>query len=158
MRELINFHSKRRIVAVGLAVLAIWPLVHIGVVRLTGISPWRGFGWGMYTQPVFDVRVGVKALEAGPGAPAPVAEDARVVVEEIKGYIKRFQALGPNARPDRAAQAVARAYPHLKRFAITAEQNALDRESARITEGCLGRFTYRRDAAGRAEFVSAERR
>jgi len=146
--------TKQRIVKVGLAILAVWPLIHIGVVHKTGISPWRGFGWGMYTQPVLDVRVGLRSLEADPSSkPSPTPAAKAALLEEMKAYIKHYQALGANAKPGRIARAVLIAYPHFRSFEINTSQYALDTKTALIVEDRSDRFTYRRSTNGDAELV-----
>jgi len=90
-----EYRTKQRVVKVGLVILAIWPLIHIGVVHSTGLSPWRGFGWAMYTVPVLKVDVGVRHLEGDVGQPTRKGTDR--VVQSLKRYVKRYQALGANA-------------------------------------------------------------
>ena len=149
-----KLQTKQRIVKVSLAILAIWPLVHIGVVHKTGISPWRGFGWGMYTEPVLDVQVGLRPLEADPGGKTPPTPEAKAaLIEEMKAYVKRYQALGANAEPDRIASAVRIAYPHLKSFEVHAKQYAIDTKTALVVEDRSDRFTYLRSEDGDAELV-----
>jgi len=46
---------KSRIVHLGLALVAVWPLVHMTLVRRFDVSPWKLAGWGMYATPRFDL-------------------------------------------------------------------------------------------------------
>ena len=137
-----RYQTKQRIIKAGLVALALWPLLHILVVRSTGISPWRGFGWGMYTVPVLEVDLAVNPLE---GVYAESTEEGQAtVIEEMKRYIRAYQALGSNARPDDIAESVFAAYPGLQLIEIEVIQHALDRKTARIVEDRHNQFRYRR--------------
>ena len=154
MKQMMRFRTKQRIVKISLAILAVWPLIHIGVVHKTGISPWRGFGWGMYTEPVLDVQVELRPLEADASSkPSPTQAEQAALLGEMKNYIKRYQALGANAKPGRIANAVLSTYPHFRSFEINAFQYALDNKTALIVEDRSDRFTYRRSPNGDAELV-----
>jgi len=50
-----TIRRKARVVHATLAVLAVWPMVHIGLVWRYDVSPWKLAGWGMYTTPRFDM-------------------------------------------------------------------------------------------------------
>jgi len=43
--------AKQRAVALLVAALALWPLVHFALTRAYGIDPWKYFGWAMYATP-----------------------------------------------------------------------------------------------------------
>jgi hypothetical protein len=42
---------RRRIIQSLFALVLIWPPLHAVTAELTGFSPWRLFGWGMYSTP-----------------------------------------------------------------------------------------------------------
>jgi hypothetical protein len=138
-----TFRTKKRIVQGTLLVLLVWPLLHIIVVRSTGISPWRGFGWGMYTVPVLPVQVGVSPLE---GTTEQAKQGQEEMVQAIKMYLKRYQALGGLAKPDAVAHSVFEAYPGLKLIEINVTQHKLDHSTARVVEDRADKFRYRRGA------------
>jgi hypothetical protein len=138
-----KFHAKRRLVKLSLVVLAVWPLLHIALVRSTGISPWRGFGWAMYTVPVLAVEVGFRPLEGQPGETTRGGKEA--AVRALKRYLKHYQALGGYASADHLARTVFAAYPGYERIEISVKQHALDRKTARIVEHRNERLRYRRD-------------
>ncbi len=60
-----SIHAKTRVVVTGLCVLAVWPLMHAVVVRVTGLSPWEGFGWAMYCVPPRVINTIFIALDDG---------------------------------------------------------------------------------------------
>ena len=136
-----SFRTKQRIVKAILVVLALWPLIHLVVVHSTGLSPWRGFGWGMYTVPVLNVDVRIRHIEGHSGQPAP---ESRAATERAaQGYLKRYQALGAHAKPDQLAKTVFATYPGFKVIEIVIKQNTLDRETAHIVEYRSDQFRYR---------------
>ena len=49
-RRFMNSLRKKLAFALTLCVLA-WPPIHLVIAKVTGISTWRLFGWGMYATP-----------------------------------------------------------------------------------------------------------
>lgn len=45
--------TKSRLVHAALALLLVWPAVHLGLVARYDLSPWKLAGWGMYSAPRF---------------------------------------------------------------------------------------------------------
>ena len=59
---------KKRVVFVAIVILALWPIVHHGVVATYDINPWLFFGLSMYTRP--RPFIDIVAMQAAyPGQP-----------------------------------------------------------------------------------------
>ncbi len=59
---------KKRVVFVAIVILALWPIVHHGIVATYDINPWLYFGLSMYTRP--RPFIDIVAMEAAyPGQP-----------------------------------------------------------------------------------------
>lgn len=46
-----TFAAKQRLVGIFLSGMALWPLLHLGLVQRYDLSRWKLAGWGMYTEP-----------------------------------------------------------------------------------------------------------
>ena len=107
-----NIRQKTRIVHAGLVVLALWPIVHLGLAWRYDISPWKMAGWGMYSTPRF-AMIGMELYGSDRAsgrwqiltAPSP----------ELRGvasaFLERHRWLRRLASEDDLVAAVGRAYP-----------------------------------------------
>jgi hypothetical protein len=124
---------KLRVLYAGLLVLALWPLVQIGLVLRFDVSPWKLAGWGMYAEPRFglvgmEIYGRVSANEAydqlsSPGAPLRSA---------AADYLERYKWLRRLAPPDPLAARVFEAYPQWNELRIVVSRPNLNRETAMI--------------------------
>ena len=48
-----RLETKARVVHAALALLTLWPAVHLALVARYDLSPWKLAGWGMYSTPRF---------------------------------------------------------------------------------------------------------
>ena len=53
---------KRVLLQAGLVAFALWPAVHIGLVKGYDLNPWKLAGWGMYSAPQIPCHVRVSAF------------------------------------------------------------------------------------------------
>ena len=123
--------TKRKIVRIGLVAVAVWPLIHPAVIRMTGISPWKLFGWAMYTVPARQVGIRVISLESG--QPLPVGTPRLQTPEFLAAqndFLDRRRALGRWQRPDRLALVLLDMFPDEPDVEIVVEQAVVDRSSA----------------------------
>ena len=104
-----------------LTLVAIWPLAHRAWVHTSGISPWKFFGWAMYTTPRFNAQFDFRALEAddtpGPRIQFPIRRpDARLA---MRAY--RIEELAWARQTDTSglARAIFAAYPSVDRLELT---------------------------------------
>lgn len=87
--------AKRRIVHGALLLLALWPLVHLGLAWRWDLSSWKLGGWGMYATPRFGL-VGMEAYGRATrdGAwqqvtsPSPAARDAATAFLEQHRWLR----------------------------------------------------------------------
>ena len=134
-----SFAVKRRVVRGLLLFLAVWPLVHRGLVEVYDISPWRLFGWAMYCRPILSVNVGlVPEDQAGPMETVLPAALER----ETRRFTERRLALGRLADPAPLASAALAQLPRARSVIVVIQHNRLDPWSDTI----LGRREYFRFA------------
>lgn len=135
---------KRRLALALLAALALWPLLHRGLVARYDLNPWKLAGFAMYTTPTPPVLV-VVLHDAG-GRLAPL--DERGLPEATRRALDRFRserhALGRLRRPDDLARALFRARPDLPALVVLVQRMRLDPATARMTS-TRERFVYTRD-------------
>jgi len=107
-----TIRRKARLVHAALAVLAAWPIVHIGLVWRYDVSPWKLAGWGMYTTPRFDM-VGMEAYgrDAATGAWQRVTAPSPAVNATANAFLERHRWLRRLASADALAAAVKAAHP-----------------------------------------------
>ena len=60
---------KRTFVLALLIAFTLWPAVHLTLVRVYGVNPWKLGGWGMYAVPQLQPSVRVFGLTASSQAP-----------------------------------------------------------------------------------------
>ncbi len=141
-----SIHAKTRVVMTGLCVLAVWPLMHAVVVRVTGLSPWEGFGWAMYSVPPRLIDVQVRLLGDGaPLRPAETRPQALTLLSARSDFIERRRALGKRAQPDRLARAVLEVFPKIDAIEIVVEQAGVERSSGMVVLERTDRYEYRRE-------------
>jgi len=120
--------TKTRIVHAALLALALWPLVHLGLVWRYDLSPWKLAGWGMYATPRFGL-IGMEVFGRASGrepwqqltVPAPeVRAEAGAFLEQhrwLRGLASssRLEGVVRAQRPDWTELRVAVSYPVLDR-------------------------------------------
>ena len=77
--------------------------------------------------------------------PLELMQGGDTTEQATKQYMKRYQALGKNAKPDQVADSVFSAYPSFRLIEVNVRQNVLDRKTAHIVEGRQDQFRYRRN-------------
>ena len=136
---------KRHTVVGLLAVLAVWPIVHRGLVARYEISPWKLYGWAMYCDVVSSVmRVRVMEIDgrrilykAGPNLPPYVRREWN----RFQDFRRVFGLLH---EPDALGAALLRALPNALRVEIQVVRTQLDPESSLIKGGATVRYSYSR--------------
>lgn len=135
--------TKRRLVAVFLALFAVWPLVHRGLVARYHITPWRLFGWAMYCTPKLPARVDVYALRGGARERLdPNSIERRNLRHAVFAFARRRGVWGELEPPDRLARFVLRTEPDLDAVEIELEEQYLDAATSHIA---ARRSTHRFD-------------
>ncbi len=131
---------KRTALAIMVAVLAVWPLVHHALVLGVGISPWHLFGWSMYCEPRSPVRVELYDVRGTPILTNRLPPAANAAMTK---YGERRRALGRALPPDGLAADIFRGVPWLKRFQIAVI--SFDFRAEGHFERRVDRYTYAAD-------------
>jgi len=134
---------KQRVVLGGLLAFTLWPVVHIALVKVYDVNPWKLAGWGMYSAPqlqphmrVFGLTpddVGVYELSTAPAEVVPVLDD----------FLERRRVLRNLVRPDDVAGALLDAYSAIDGVRLVVVQPTLNRRTGMI-EGVETAYDYSR--------------
>ena len=128
-----SLRLKRWLAGGLLAVAAIWPLVHFGLVRGLEVSPWKLGGFAMYSEPVPPVLVVI--LEPGEQALVPV--DPRSLPPPAARALLEFQkdrhALGALVEPEALGRAVLAARPDLPAVVIALQRLRLGPDARMVS-------------------------
>ena len=139
--------TKRRVLVALVVALGLWPLLHIGVVRVFDLNPWNWYGWAMYTQPNGHVEATARSFagEQFTGAGLPAARRDEVQRAFFAWSVRRLTVDPPP--PDAFARALLAAQPGWEGVEIEVRRIGLERSSATVQ--VLHRATYRypRDGA-----------
>ncbi len=142
-----TIETKRRIVWLGLVVLALWPPLHHAIFRRFDLSPWKGFGWAMYCVPPRVINTIPVSLDDGaPVSTARLDDPDRRALYDAAGEFGRWRAeFGTLVKPDDLAEAILELYPKLQGVEIAVERVAVDRASATFVAEPMDRYQYRRE-------------
>jgi hypothetical protein len=103
----LSLPRKKRLVLVLLALVALWPLVHRGLVARYGLNPWKFFGFAMYCvpslAPQFRVEVDYGERVEPLDLTAPHFARARF---EVAAFVQQRAVWGRLATPERVAEAL----------------------------------------------------
>lgn len=127
-----KLETKKRLVRDLLVIAAIWPLAQFALTKAFDVSPWKLFGWAMYTGPQFATEAKVLEIRAS----TLIEIEREKLTPEIQGELVKFEhrriALGRLARPNRIGEMALEAYPNLNGVMVLAFRRHLNRETARI--------------------------
>ncbi len=127
---------KRAIVHGWLIGFALWPAVHIGLVKRWDVNPWKLMGWGMYAAPQMPAELRITGVRS---------DGTTVSLTDVDTYA--FQrarlGLGDLARPERLARAILDRDAALDGVTIEVDQPKVSRRTG-IIEVRTTRYTYRR--------------
>jgi hypothetical protein len=134
---------KRTIVHGWLIGFALWPAVHIGLVKRWDVNPWKLMGWGMYAAPQMPAELRITgSLPDGSGF-ALADELTEELAAEQYDFLRTRLGLGDLARPERLARAILDRNAALDGVTIEVDQPKLSRRTG-IIEVRTTRYTYRR--------------
>jgi len=137
---------KRNAVRTALIAFAVWPLLHIGLIRAYDLNPWKFAGWGMYAAP--QLVCGVRILGIAPdGTDYELRSIAEPIEPALAEFRRRRNGLRGLATPDALGDAVLRHYSAIAAVRIVVVQPVLDPPSGMIHE-VETRYEYRRRRAG----------
>jgi len=125
---------KSRIVHLGLALVAVWPLVHMTLVRRFDVSPWKLAGWGMYATPRFDLLgMEIYGHVAATGDAEQLTTPSGPERDAGATYLERYRWLRALADDRDLTDVVLMAHPAWDRVTIVVFRPELDRDSGHIT-------------------------
>jgi hypothetical protein len=122
-----RFETKQRIVRTVVWALALWPLLHFGVVRVFDLNPWKFLGFAMYAVPVAQMRVNLVSLRDGQAIPFKRDEVSEELMRAAFRYSELRLDLGKLAKPDRIAKGLLEENPELDGVRIEVGRSYIDR-------------------------------
>ena len=102
-----------------LALVAAWPVAHYAWVQTQGVSPWKFFGWAMYTVPRFQASFEFRSLDGGPEGILRYPARSPAGRQAIQQYRQDELAWLRQTDPTEMARAVFAAYPRVRRLELT---------------------------------------
>lgn len=125
------------------ALVAVWPLVHRGLVAWLDLNPWKLGGFAMYTTASPPLAIDVFGLAAGRVLVLDAASLPTQARIEHERFARARHALGELARPDELAAILLQARPELSQVAVLIRHFSLDPATARMVERRT-QYTYDR--------------
>ncbi len=127
--------ARGRAIAVyaGLALLTIWPAVHLGLVRRYELSAWKLAGWGMYAEPRFGM-LGMEVYGRGDAGAAleQLTAPSAEVAEAATVFLERHRWLRRLAQPNALVAAVRRARPQWREVQVVVFRPVLNRQTGMV--------------------------
>lgn len=133
--------GRARFIVLVVVFVAVWPLVHRGLVSAYDVNPWKLGGFAMYTTATPPVLV--VAFE--PRGEGGIPLDRRRFPAHVEQSLQRFEArrhvLGNLARPDELAAQLLHSRPDLDRVVVLVQRMVLAPSTARMSARTM-HYTY----------------
>ena len=143
-----KLETKKRIVLVWLMIMAVWPLVHRGLVVTYDISPWRFFGWAMYCVPKLDMRLDINHIHDGQPRELEFAGDFhKEVRHETRRYLNKRRIWGDFHFPDVLAYKIFEQRPEVQILEFVVHHPRLDTRTSYVVDRTRT-YRYERSHAG----------
>jgi hypothetical protein len=120
------------VVNVALALVFVWPLVQMALVRIYDVNPWKLAGWGMYSTPELVPEVSIACRTPDEVGRYELGTVQPEWAGELDAFILRRRGLGRLARPDTLGRKLLEVYPAILGVEITVEQPVLDPRTGMI--------------------------
>jgi hypothetical protein len=133
---------KRAVVHSWLVAFAVWPAVHIALVQVWDVNPWKLMGWGMYAAPQMPAELRISGARPD-GSTVSLTDLPEELDAEECAFLRARLGLGSLARPARLARAILDRDPSLDGVTIEVDQPWLSRRTGLIEVRTSG-YTYRR--------------
>jgi len=125
--------TRKLVVYAALAVLTLWPPVHMMLVKHYQMSPWKLAGWGMYAEPRFGT-LGMEVYTRDDGsdrfeqlvAPAPALR------ADATRFLERRRWLRGLASPDRFARRIFTLHPSVAELRVEIFRPVLERTGGMV--------------------------
>ena len=125
---------KKRVVIVAIVILALWPIVHHGIVATYEINPWLFFGLSMYTRsrPIIEI-IDIEAAYAGQTFQSVNRDALRASLPlhlNLHMLARGRWSYGTLYNPEPVVEEMFNAFPHdVDRLAFTMRSLSLDAEA-----------------------------
>ncbi|MGH0037077.1 MAG: hypothetical protein ACQGVK_18785 [Myxococcota bacterium] len=120
--------TRRRGLAIAVAVAFVWPALHFGLSRWAGSDPWELFGFAMYTVPHPRVQLELEVTVDGRDRPLRAAGSLR---ERIAAHARRKATLGRLVSDEAFVRGLLASHPSWEAATLTLHRWRLDLGSAR---------------------------
>ena len=138
-----SLQTKRRILYSFLVVMAIWPLCHVGVVRATGLTPWKGCGWAMYCRAPYRGSMRYIPYDADGKRMQEMRRTKRIDKASQQFMMEEALVWREPSRPDYLVHLVAAENEDIVRLLVSIRVYGMDSETGLIFEK-YHRFVYHR--------------
>jgi hypothetical protein len=128
-----RFAAKRRLVHGALVLLAVWPLVHLGLSWRYDLSSWKLGGFGMYATPRFGL-VGMEAYGrvAAGGTWQQVTAPSAAARDAANAFLEQHRWLRGLASSAALAAALHADRPEWTALRLVVSYPVLDRATGRV--------------------------
>jgi hypothetical protein len=128
-----------------LLAFALWPLVHIGLVKRYDVNPWKLAGWGMYSAPQLPAWLQLSALTSDSVGVYELQTIQPALQPAVDDFLRRRRGLRQLVVPDSLAQETLDYYPGIDGVRIVVVQPFLNPHNGMIEERTTT-YEYRRPA------------
>jgi len=135
---------KRRAVGIFLLLFALWPLLQFGLTQHYGVSPWKLFGWAMYSVPGAMKTVRVVAITDEGLRRLSLRSYTSQEQEIVDTFRQHRQALGRLASPEPLAAGMLELHPEFDGVVVAVLSLEIARDSGWL-ERSLAYTTHWRD-------------
>ena len=134
---------KQAVVHAALVALTVWPALHIGMVKLYDVNPWKLAGWGMYSAPQLPSYVQITCLTPDSVGSYELGSLQPELEPELQEFLLLRRHLGRLVEPDEFARALLDYYPAIDGVDIAVLEPVLNPRTGMIEEQSAT-YEYRR--------------
>lgn len=135
---------RARFVLSVVAFVAVWPLLHRGVVAAYDVNPWKLGGFAMYTAVTPPVLVVAFEPRGEGGVPIDRRDLPAYAQQTLQRFEMRRHILGNLVRPDEFAAQVLQARSALSQVVILVQRMVLEPSTARMATNTM-HYVYDRE-------------
>jgi hypothetical protein len=121
--------AKKKLVAVIVCIVALWPGLHLYLSARYEIDPWEFFGWGMYALPSPQVHIRLEQLVDGRPLIVRPSDETLARLEALSHARTRF---GKFASLEDAGREILALEPQMQGIVLVVRRWQLDRKTARF--------------------------
>ena len=124
---------KARVLVAVLALLTLWPAVHVYLGVRYDLSSWKLAGWGMYATPRFGMLgMEISGRSDARGRWVKLAAPSPALRETARKFVERYRWLRRLTRPDALARATLQEHPEWRELRLTMYQPVLDKDTGMV--------------------------